>query len=349
MRSVPARQNQLVYELEVTEGLEPLSRQEVIDRLGVAPRAIMQGRGWLRFPAAAEAGLVTDLRLAESAFLVLGFDVPRPRALLGDAHFRRLQTNVMNIISNFRPRASSFYVAAAGAESSVMLRLRAELGRALGLADGIDEGDVQLRLLRARESEGWDVLIRLTPRPLAARSWRVCSFPGALNATVARAIALLTRPREDDVFVNLLSGSGSILIERRLAAPAGQTIGIELAAERVVCAERNLAAAGLGNSVTLMQADATNLPMNDRTASALAADLPFGQKVGRHDDNLSLYPAVLTEAARVARPGARFALITHEVRLIERLLREQRWWDTEQDFRVTLRGLHPRLYVLKRR
>ena len=33
--------------------------------------------------------------------------------------------------------------------------------------------------------EGWEVLVRLTPRPLTARPWRVCNWPGALNAVVA--------------------------------------------------------------------------------------------------------------------------------------------------------------------
>lgn len=340
---------QPVYELEVTEGLELLARQEVMDRLGVARRTIVYGPGWLRFSTELGPAAVADLRLAESAFLVLRFDVPRPKALLGDAHFRRLRTAIAKAISTFRPRAASFYIAAAGAETSVMQRLRSELGHALGLDDGIDEGDVQIRLLRSRDSEGWDALIRLTPRPLSTRPWRVCSFPGALNATVARAITQLTRPRSDDVFVNLLSGSGSIVIERCLSAPLGQAIAVEIATDRIACAERNLAAAGLRDRVALLHADATQLPMADRAASALAADLPFGQRIGRHADNLSLYPAVLEESARIARPGARFAVITHEVRLTDRLLAEQSWWEVEQEIRPTLRGLHPRLYVLKRR
>src|SRR5947208_2669780 len=81
---------------------------------------------------------------------------------------------------------------------------------------------------------------------------------------------------------------------------------------------------------------------------ARSADLPFGHLVGSHEENVALYPAILREAARVARREAPFVLITHEVRLTEALLAASPEWATDAMLRVTLGGLHPRIFVLRR-
>lgn len=334
-------------ELEVTEGLERLARAELTGRLHVRPASITEGTGWLRF-AATQPERTTQLRLAESAFRVEYFAVPRPRALLGDQHFRRLVNAVSEVADGYSYPAATFALAAAGSDSPVMQRLRESLAGATRLRDGGNEGDLQIRLMRARGANGWDALLRLTPRPLSARDWRVCGFPGALNATVASAMAQVTLPRPDDVFLNLMSGSGSILIERCLLGSVAAAIGVEHDSERIACSRDNAGAARLDAAVQWLAGDARALPLPDGSVLAMCGDLPFGQRVGRHDENVRLYPKVLTEAARVARRGARFAALTHEVQLMDRLLRAQSEWRTVQVLRLNLRGLHPRLYVLER-
>ena len=82
-------------------------------------------------------------------------------------------------------------------------------------------------MLRVRKADirrdGWEVLIRLTPRPLSAREWRVCNMEGALNATIAAAMIEMTDPsaRRPRVF-NLMCGSGTLLIETTAACPGGR-------------------------------------------------------------------------------------------------------------------------------
>ena len=79
------------------------------------------------------------------------------------------------------------------------------------------------------------------------------------------------------------------------------------------------------------------------------ADLPFGHLVGSHDENEWLYPAILSEAARIARKDALFALITHEIRLMDGILSGYDEWKLIKMMKITLSGLHPRIYVLERK
>jgi ubiquinone/menaquinone biosynthesis C-methylase UbiE len=337
-----------IYELEVAEGLEALVRAEVEQHLGADLHELTAGKGWLRFQSTARPEVVTRLSMAESAFAVHTFAVPRPRALLGDEHFRRLRQALSAATAGYPEPPAQFELAAAGAESSVMRRLRTALAEATGLRDGGDRGDVQIRLLRARHADGWDALVRLTPRPLSARPWRDCSFPGALNATVAQAMIRLTRPRATDIFVNLMSGSGTLLIERLAHMPTKAAFGVELNAEHLACTRRNLEAARVSQHVQLIQADARAAPLPDGCADALCADLPFGQRMGRHSENERLYPLVLAEAARIARSNALFAVLTHEVQLMTALLESQSLWRMRSVIHLNLRGLHPRIYLLER-
>ncbi len=58
------------------------------------------------------------------------------------------------------------------------------------------------------------------------------------------------------------------------------------------------------------QGNITDLPLSARSVDVITADLPFGQLVGSHDDNLTLYPGLLNEAARLLKQGGRMVLVS---------------------------------------
>jgi SAM-dependent methyltransferase len=351
MAKTPLRPAGRPHRIEVIapEGLEPVVRDE-LRRLGPAARPERSGPpGMVAMDYAGELRALLGLRTAQSVYIVRPFAVPRPKALLGDEHFRAI-LELIERVRRLHPAVSfgTLFLSAAGADSAVLTRLKAELASASGLAVGPDDGDLLLRLRRAAGGEGWELLVRLSPRPLATRPWRVCNREGALNGAVAHAMALLSAPQATDRFLNIGCGSGSLLIERLIAGPARQALGCDIDPAALECARANLAAAGLTARGELQPWDATRLPLYDASVDAICADLPFGHLVGSHAENLSLYPALLDEAARVARAGAHCVLLSHEVRLMEHLLDERREWERYSTIRVDLGGLHPRIFVLER-
>ncbi len=231
-----------------------------------------------------------------------------------------------------------------------MQRLIDDIAQQTGLAVASDEGDLLIRLRRPLDgSEGWDVLVRMTPRPLSVRSWRVCDYKGALNAAAAHGLALLTQPRPEDVFLNIACGSGSILIERAGIMPVRLAIGCDTSPEALDCARANVAASGKSARIQLAPWDARSLPLADGSASVICSDLPFGHYIGTHQENVDLYPLILRESARVAGPDARCVFLTHEVRLMTALLETSADWSVQDMLTLTLNGLHPRVFILRRR
>lgn len=335
------------YELEIHEGLEDIAQDELLatNATAVETKSIMTGKGFLRLQATDPQPLLTCKTIV-AAYRLLYFNVPRPKALLGHEHWTRLLTTVDDIRTLQPDAFHTFFINAAGSDSSIMQRIKDTFADATSLHHAEGEGDLLLRIRRRKP--GWDVLIRLTPRPLSTRDWRVCNYEGALSGPVARSMVHLSQPTETDRILNIGSGSGSLMIERAQHTRAAFVAGIDSSQAAITCAKDNLGAAKLIGEQALVHADARQLPFPAQTFTRLYADLPFGQRIGSHEENLQLYPELLREAARIAAPEAQFTLITHEIRLFNAVIEAQSAWQIKHQRRITLRGLHPLIVVLRR-
>lgn len=305
----------------------PLVRFDVVP--GLAPVLVDELGGGTTIAQQADTHVVADVPFdrarrvatAYAAYAMASFDVPRPKSLLGDAHLRTVTALVRRVAGE--QRYTALRLGAAGSDTPVMRRLAETMADAAGLPVDPEDGDLLVRVVPS-----WTVLVRLTPRPLSVRPWHVPGFHHALDASVAAAMVRLTRPRHDDVFLDPVCGSGTIVFERRHAHDADAILGSDLSPD------------ARGDVV----ADATRLPLPGASVTAVAANPPWGHRFERGDD---LNAALLAELARVVRVDGRVVLLTHDIKRFERSLREQARWTVEQQLRLSFRGHHPRLYVLR--
>ena len=344
------------YEVELITGLERFVDDELGETLGRRAYRLTgypkEGRMSIRYSGPAERLL--GLRSAVAVHLVERFDIPRPKALLGHEYFSRLVTTIRGVIGlhaagTFR----TFRVSAAGSESTIMKRLRSEIGAAIRLDEQKDEGHLNLSIRRSVSGGGWEALVRLTPMPLAARAWRVCNRPDALNATIAHAMIKLPGHSESDRFVNVGCGSGTLLVERLAAGAVTSLVGMDIDPEALSCSGRNLDAAGALRDVDLIRCDIHSPPLLEGAFDAAAADLPFGMLANTDVGLDRLYDAALRETARLVVQGGAFTVITARRRLFEDTLalNANLWRRTaEIPLRVSFhRGyIAPSIYLLRR-
>lgn len=342
------------FEAMVVDGLAFATADELKHRFGQQARLLHPPErfpGTIQFTFEGRPHHLLQLKTVLSLFWVEGFAEPRPRALLGHQNFERLLARIAAVRA-LAPKATfkTLYLAAAGSESSVLTRFTAEIASATGLTAMRDEGDLLIRLRRPLDgSEGWEAAVRMAPRPLSVRSWRVCDWPGALNAAVARSMIQISLPRADDIFLNIGCGSGTLLVERAASAPSRLLIGCDTDQAALACARANIQASQQAGRIRLENWDFRELPLSTGSVDVVCSDLPFGHDVGSHQENLALYPRLLEEAARVAHPDARGLFLTHEVHLMTELLETSQAWETMHVIPLTLAGLHPRIYHLRRR
>jgi 23S rRNA G2445 N2-methylase RlmL len=287
--------------------------------------------------------MVIPVRCAQSAFVVLDFAVPRPKALLGQQYFDEIIRTAQSIMHEHR--FTTLQLDAAGSDSTVMQRIVTEMAQRLSVQVVPTEGEFVVRI---RPSvRGWQVLLRLTPRPLGARSWRVCNMPGALNAVVAAAMVRWAGVYDDDRILNVGAGSATLLIERALMGPASMLMGCDVSADARACAQQNVVAAQLQNRIEMHDWDATKLPLADASVDLIMADLPFGQLIGTHNSNTQLYPAVIRESQRVLSARGRMVLISHEIRLLHQTLTAADGLQIVDEMQVEVGGMHPVMYLVQ--
>lgn len=342
------------FELAVVEGLEAIAARELNHRFKDQSRLFAGKKtspGTIQFAYGGSPHNLLSLKTALSVFWVLRFPIPRPKALLGHQNLTTLIGRIDEVLRLWPKSAyKTLHLAAAGSDTQVMQRIAEEIARHAGLALAAGEGDLLVRIRRPLDgSPGWEAAIRMSPRPLSVRPWRVCDREGALNAAVAQAMIQLTHPNTADVFLNLACGSATLLVERAANSPARLLIGCDTDRQALVCARANIQAARLSARIHLDAWDARSLPLPAQSVDVICTDLPFGHDTGSHSENLALYPAIIQEAARVTRDGARCVLLTHEIRLIDSLLQTTPDWAVKQTVQLSLTGLHPMIYILERK
>lgn len=345
------------YEAEHIEGLQELVTAELAG-LGVHLLPVVRADG---VPFVGRHGkrnrpapnLVTDtrlrgLRLPTAVYGVLFFPIPRPKALLGHAHWQRLLAGITAVRQGYtRHTFQTFRFSAAGQETPLFQRLKTEFARDTGLKLDEQEADLFIRVRRTAKEQkaGWELLIRLTPRPLATRPWRVANYPGALSGPLCAALHELAGYRAGDRLLNLMCGSGSLLAERPQPEQTALMLGIDSAGEALALARQNVCHLPRAQ---LLQADVTCMPLLDGSFDCLLADLPWGQLIGDTAVHDQLYPAVLAEAARVCTPHGRFALITQDSQRLDRHLKRQAAWQLTKRLKITQGRVRPTIFLLTR-
>ena len=345
------------YEVETLRGLEEFAERELRGALGESLGPVgVWSEGRLPIGFSGDARRFFGLRSAVAVHVVRTFDVARPRALLGHENLETL-VDLLRHVRSLHPSLefSTFRVSAAGADSVVFTRLKESIADALGLTHLDAPADLQIAVRRTPEKQrGWQVLVRLTPRPLASRSWRVCDYSAALNEAIASVMVGLAGPSASHSFLNLCCGSGTLMVERLEHAPASSVVGVDISEGALACATDNIRAAGYDDRCSLVRGDVGNIPLPTASVHELVADLPYGMLAGGGDDVERIYSAALREATRLAAPHAGLVLISVRKRLMESKLAQLRGeWEGLRTvpLRVSSQGgdVTPTVFSLRRR
>lgn len=119
----------------------------------------------------------------------------------------------------------------------------------------------------------------------------------SLGCGVPTAVADL---RPGETVLDLGSGAGAdVLISARRVAPGGRAIGVDMTPEMLAIARAHAAQAGVDN-VEFLEGYLEDLPLPDASVDVVLSNCVINLAADKH--------LVLREAARVLRPGGRFAV-----------------------------------------
>jgi tRNA (guanine6-N2)-methyltransferase len=168
-------------------------------------------------------------------------------------------------------------------------------------------------------------------------------IPASANPLVAWLLVRLAKAEPGHALLDPFCGAGTILVEAD-AAGCAPLYGSDIAAAALQAARANLP----DPAVRLDSAPAERLPHGDGSIDRIMSNLPFGKRVGSHQGNRDLYPAFLTEAARVLRPKGRAVLMTEDKRIFEQAVQGTHGIKVVKEITLSTGGLHPSVYVIER-
>jgi SAM-dependent methyltransferase len=162
------------------------------------------------------------------------------------------------------------------------------------------------------------------------------AIAASLGCGVPTAVADL---HEGETVLDLGSGAGAdVLISARRVGPVGRAIGLDMTDEMLALARRNAAEAGVANA-EFVRGYIEDIPLADASVDVVISNCVINLS-GDKD-------AVLREAARVLRPGGRFAVsdVIADADMDEATRADMQQWTgciagalTEDEYRAALAG-----------
>jgi 23S rRNA G2445 N2-methylase RlmL len=176
------------------------------------------------------------------------------------------------------------------------------------------------------------------------RANRESERQGALPPTIAAAVAFLGKPKADDVIIDPVCGTGTLLAEARAYASTARLIGVDIDPNALASAKRNLCHI---TNLELITADSTRTDLPASIATLFLANLPFGKQFGSKMNNPELYKALLAEMNRVGIPRKwRAVLLTSDIDAMEAALGHFSKLSLDKRISVVVRGEKATIFLV---
>lgn len=267
---------------------------------------------------------IKQLRSVARAYLVLQDSRYHPAYISN--HKSILSTLIDGVIEGNERDFASFKISCAGSDSPEVKSIVRYVQEMYGLNES-EEADVKIHIVKPEEI--WEVGIQITPRPLSVREYRVVNMSGAMDPTVAFAVNSLGSLEKSESYLNIFSGSATLLIEAGQCYPnIKKLIGFDNNKKHLSLSVQNIKKAGLITKVQLKEADIFDNP-DFGTFDTIVSDLPFGMAILKNEDLETLYKVFVEYCEHVLDPNGKLVVYTSEHDLLEPIVRNSKFTITD--------------------
>lgn len=278
-------------------------------------RVLKKGEGSLYLDFVQDLTEVKSLKSITRAYVVTQDSKYNPvyisnhKSLLGDL--------METVIREGKDMFKTFKIICAGSDSPEIRSVAHYIKETYGMPEE-EEADMKIHIVRLGEL--WEVGVQITPRPLSSRDYKVKNMSGAMDPTIAYAVNSLCGLEKADSYLNVFSGSSTLLIEAGQCYPSlKQLVGFDNNKEHISLAIQNIKKAGLIKKIQLKEVDIFDKPNLGRF-DVITADLPFGMAVSKNEDLEKLYQCFVNYSQETLNDGGILAIYTSEHEMFKKII-----------------------------
>ena len=194
----------------------------------------------------------------------------------------------------------------------------------------------------------WQWLAKPCALPDPRFFYRAKDIPASMSGPTAGGIMTLAKPylTQNARVIDPCCGSGTLLFERHVAGTC-TTTGVDIAHSAIEAAKANDAVYQQQHKAHTQWIGKDILRYTpDEPFDELFSNLPFGLRVGGHDDNVALYEGLFAKLPQLLKPEGLLVLYSQEVQLLDKLSRQAPVSVLVRK-RIEVGGLKPLLLILR--
>jgi tRNA (guanine6-N2)-methyltransferase len=256
---------------------------------------------------------IKALRSVARAYLVVQSDNYHPAYI---SNHKSILGNLIDIIIS-HDSFKTFKISCAGSDSPEVRSIARYIQDTYKIKEN-EEADLKIHIIKPENI--WEIGIQLTPRPLSVRDYKVANMSGAMDPTVAYAANSFCNLDTAHSYLNVFSGSATLLIEAAQCYPnLDKLIGFDNNKKHLSLSIKNIKEAGLIKRVQVKEADIFNKPDFGKF-DVIVSDLPFGMSISKDEDLEKLYSAFIQYCESSLNTQGRMVIYTSKYEIIESIL-----------------------------
>lgn len=225
------------------------------------------------------------------------------------------------VIPGYAGSFKSFKITCAGSDSPEVRSIAKYVHETHGFVEK-EEADLKIHIIKTNEI--WEVGIQITPRPLSVRDYKVRNMSGAMDPTVAYAVNSFCELEKVKSYLNIFSGSATLLIEAAQCYPnIEQLIGFDNDKKYLSLAIQNIKKAGLIKKIQLKEKNIFDKPDLGKF-DAITSDLPFGMSISKNENLENLYQSFIEYCQETLNNEGKLVIYTSEHETLKKIISESK-------------------------
>lgn len=263
------------------------------------------------------------------------------KSILGDLIARVIEANKKNAFKTFK-------LICAGSGSQDVRGIAEYVQSTYGLKE---EEDADLKIHIIKTGDTWEAGVQVTSRPLASRDYKVLQMRGAMDPTIAYAANSLCNLESADSYLNVFSGSATLLIEAAQCYPnLGKMVGFDNDKRTISLAIQNIRKAGVIRRIQLKEKDIFDKPDLGKF-DAITSDLPFGMSISKNEDLEKMYRCFIEYCQETLHRTGRLVAYTNKHEILKEIISKSEFKivkTLELKFITSVNTyLHPKIFVCR--